>query len=310
MDAPSDRAIRPWVLAVSCNKGGVGKTTVASNLALYLRALREDLPILIVSLDDQRTLDRMFSIGALDRGAKNLKHAWAERSFSSVIRLGEYGVHYVPAPTDVSRLKARAGDPHALRRLIDHTEWGGIVILDTKSDLEALTKNAFQAADRILVPIADHASLDEAAKVMRILEQSRIGADKARVLLTLVDRRTKLGDPARPLVETLEAAVAENGWSRYETTISRSPRVEMLNSGTDKPKSILHHGRGTAVHGQLRALAEEVLVELDASGRLAAPRPTRRAAAPRLKPSARTRKPKPKPPKSWADELFGVFFNR
>jgi cellulose biosynthesis protein BcsQ len=41
------------VLAVVSNKGGVGKTTVATNLAVYLRAMREDLPILLIGLDDQ-----------------------------------------------------------------------------------------------------------------------------------------------------------------------------------------------------------------------------------------------------------------
>ena len=50
------------VLTVTSNKGGVGKTTLATNLAVYIRALREDLPILVVGLDDQTMIDRMFAL--------------------------------------------------------------------------------------------------------------------------------------------------------------------------------------------------------------------------------------------------------
>jgi hypothetical protein len=57
------RKKRPFkVLTVTSNKGGVGKTTISTNLAVYFRALREDLPILILGMDDQSQLDRMFAL--------------------------------------------------------------------------------------------------------------------------------------------------------------------------------------------------------------------------------------------------------
>ena len=329
MDAPPSVARRPFVLTVSSNKGGVGKTTVASNLAVYLRALREELPILIASLDDQRTLDRMFAIGphaGRESASANLKHAWVERSFDSTIRLGEYGVHYVPAPPDVSLLKSRAGDPTTLSRMIARMTWDGIFILDTKSDLEALTLNAFHAANRILIPVADWASLEEAAKTFRILEVAGLDVAKARVLLTLVDRRTRIRESSKPLVDRLREEIRSRGWPMYETQISRSPRVETLNSGTAKPLSILHHARGTAVHGQLRALAEEVLAEMGASERLPelselraseleardsdleanADRAVRKEDA--FERFGRTERAARE--KSWTEEILGVFFRR
>ena len=253
------------MLAVSSNKGGVGKTTVAANLAVYLRALHEDLPILIFSLDDQGVIERMFGFEGEPIGEGNLKHGWAERSFERLIHMGQYGVHYVPSAPDTALLKARAEDPQTLRRILEHTEWPGLVIIDTKSDLEALTRNALHAADRVIVPVADWTSLEEAGKVFAILANAG-HASRARVLLTLVDRRTHIETTGEELSARLREEVRKRGWAIYETSLSRSPRVEALNSESGRPLSVLHHARGTSVHRELRALAEEVARDLALPG--------------------------------------------
>lgn len=270
MTAPPSAPERTRVLAVSSNKGGVGKTTIATNLGIYVRALREDLPVLIVGLDDQRTIDRMFGLRDPEPGDPNLKHGWAERSLASAIQVGEYGVHFVASPPDVGLLKSRAEDPLTLSRIIAQTRWPGLVILDTKSDLEALTLNAYGAADRIVVPVADAASLEEAEKVFRLLERRGFGADRARVVFTLVDRRTRAVAGGKHLFRELVEETQRRGWPYYKTYLSRSPRVEALNSGTGRPLSILHHAQGTAAHTQMRQLALEVLHDLDLSERLPA----------------------------------------
>jgi cellulose biosynthesis protein BcsQ len=244
------------VIAVVSNKGGVGKTTVATNLAVTLRALHEELPILLVTLDDQSTVERMFRIGP--KPARGLKHAFAERDLASVIELGQYGVHFVAPPSDLEALKLRALEPLALRRLLDTLRWEGVILLDTKSDLEALTRGALAAADLAILPVADQASFEEAEKAFALLDQNGGRPGRGRVLITLVDRRTKLDASGRDLYERLAAAVDAAGWPRFATYLSRSPRVEALNSGADRPRPILHEARGTAVHRQLRELAEEV----------------------------------------------------
>jgi cellulose biosynthesis protein BcsQ len=268
---PKAPALGP-VLAVSSNKGGVGKTTVAANLAVFVRALREDLPVLLVGLDDQLVLDRMFALRPLLPGEGNLKHGWAERSLSRVIQLGQYGVHFVPSPPDLTLLKARAEDPRTLRRILTATDWPGLVILDTKSDLEALTLNAYHAADRILMPVSDWSSLEEAGKAIGILERAKLGVDRARLVLTLVDLRTRLEGEGLHLVDRLLDEIERRHWPCYTTHLSRSPRVETLNSGQETPLPILHHARGSIVHSQMRDLASEVLADLG----IAAPE-TRRA---------------------------------
>ena len=95
------------------------------------------------------------------------------------------------------------------------------------------------------------------------------------MILTLVDLRTKLEGAGLHLVDRLLDEIERRGWPCYTTHISRSPRVEMLNSGHAAPLSILHHARGSIVHSQMRDLAVEVLADLG----LAAPEPGRVAAS-------------------------------
>ncbi len=271
MPSPAEFAQRAPVVAVSSNKGGVGKTTLAANLAVYVGAMRDDLPVLIIGLDDQRTLDRMFAIEPPSASDRNLKHAWSARDLRPSIRAGHYGVHFVPSPPDVASLKARAEDPRILARMLERADWPGLVLLDTKSDVEALTRSAWYAADRVLVPVSDWSSLEEAGRVLDLVEHTGSGADRVRLVFTLVDRRTKVGGVEELLLRRLVDAAYDRGWRYYKTHISRSPRVEALNSGGDRPLSILHHGRGTAVYTQLRELALELLDDLGLAGQCATP---------------------------------------
>ena len=260
------------VVAVVSNKGGVGKTTVATNLAIYLRALHEDLPVALLTLDDQSIVERMFRLAPAAPGAGNLKHGWSERCFDRVLELGQYGIHFVPPPPDTGPLKSRAQDSRTLARILAATQLGGVWLVDTKSDLEELTRNALFASELVILPVADQASLEEAGKALTLMERDGGRPERGRVLLTLVDRRTRIDDAKRDLEQRLAAAVDAEGWPRFETSLSRSPRVEALNSATGTPRSILHHAKGTAIHRELRELAEEVGKLLDLGAPEAPPR--------------------------------------
>jgi cellulose biosynthesis protein BcsQ len=235
--------------------------------------------MLVVALDDQSTVERMFRFPSSRPSGGNLKHGWAERSLDRVIQLGQYGIHFVSPPPDTSPLKSRAEDPQTFRRILAQTDFDGVVILDTKSDLEALTQNALHAADLIILPVADWGSLEEAGKLLQMLARPHFSQVRRRILLTLVDRRTRVGADGRYLHDRLIDAIDERDWPRFENYLSRSPRVEALLSASEAPGSILHHARATQVHGQMRGLAEEVAKCLDLGPVLSAagrpPRPVR-----------------------------------
>ena len=251
------------VLTVTSNKGGVGKTTVATNLAIYLRALREDLPILLIGLDDQPMLERMFAIDEAASG-ESLLTALRRGNLSFAIQMGQYGVNYIPSSPDIAELKREIEDCFQLQRVLQRTDWSGLVIIDTKSDLEILTQNAIAASDLALVIVSDHASLLEAQKVFDLLEEWYLPRDRARILLSLVDLRIKYDGENRDVLALLLAEIRRRGWPLFETFISRSPKIESLYTNPEKRAvSILHGAPRSLIHNQMHHLAQDVLSAMD-----------------------------------------------
>ena len=262
------RAERPFrVLTVTNNKGGIGKTTIAANLAVYLRALREDLPILILGLDDQTTLDRMFELGPQPAGG-DVTSALRAGTFAPVIRLGQYGVHYVPSCRDVSIPKRFVEQPFFLQMVLQHTGWRGLVILDTKSDFEILTRNALAASDLALVVVKDRPSLVEAEKVYAQLEAWGRPRESARVVLSMVNLRVKYDAPGKPdILALLLSEIRRRGFPLLESFISCSPKVESLCTNPEATVlPVLSAAPNSLVHRQLHHLAHDVLKLLEQVG--------------------------------------------
>lgn len=260
-----DEDPRPFrVVTVTSNKGGVGKTTVAANLAVYFRVLREDLPVLVVGFDDQSILDQMF---ALESGRPDVTLASAIRmgNLNSAIRLGQYGVHYIPSSEDLFDLKRRIEDPFCLQQVLMRTGWQGLVVIDTKSDLEILTQNALAASDLAIVVVADRPSLRQAERVYELMKSWGRPLERARVLLSMVDLRIKYDrGQTQDILGLLVSEVRRRGFPLFESFLSRSPLVASLYSNPDeRVRSILHGAEGSIVRRQMQHVADDVLRQLE-----------------------------------------------
>jgi len=222
--------------------------------------LREDLPVTIASFDNHFSVDAMFAIGRT-RGV-SVAGLFAGAAAGELAQLGEYGVQFLASER---RLEPPDDDLLHLSRVLAHADLPGILVLDTRPVLDYFTRCALAAADLVIVPVKDRPSLTNASSVRAALCEA--GGEGARMWLlpSLIDARLKLREGIG-LHEFLTFSARERGHQVLDIAIAKSPKVEGLATGfSRRVHPVLTHGRGTAVHRQLRALADFVLKQFEAA---------------------------------------------
>jgi len=219
------------IITVANQKGGVGKTTTAINLATALAAIGER--VLLIDLDPQGNASTGLGIDRRERSVSSYDVLTGHSSIEqAAMQTAVPGLSIVPSTLDLLGIEMEiANAPDRVLKLRNalraHAQQSGAftyVLIDCPPSLNLLTLNSMAAADSVLVPLqCEFFALEGLSQLLATVDQMRGSVNPALsiqgIVLTMYDGRNNL---ANQVVEDVRAHMGEKV---YETVIPRNVRV-------------------------------------------------------------------------------------
>jgi len=252
------------VIAVANQKGGVGKTTTAVNLAACIAAMGRR--VLLFDLDPQANATSGVGLEKIE-GASAYRPLLGDGPLIEKIQRTTFErLEVIPSEVDLcgADLELARSENHLLRvaqalQPVLESQRFDLVLIDCPPSLGILTLNAFAAADALLVPLqCEYYALEGISMMRRVLNQLQQSGVNPRlqwlgVVMTMFDGRTNLSQ------QVVGEVRKHFGPLVFDTVIPRSTR---LAEAPSFGKPILYYDKHSAGAAAYELLAQELLTRL------------------------------------------------
>jgi chromosome partitioning protein len=247
--------MKQTIIAVINQKGGVGKTTTAVNLAAQLASSR--MPVLLVDLDPQGNATSGLGLPK-DTAATSYEVLFGRATLDqAVLPSKREGLHVLPANSNLAAAEMELVDQpnreFALQQALQ-VNTCPYVIIDCPPALGLLTINALTAAHSILIPVqSEYYALEGLGQLLATIQRVRQSINPSLellgVLMTMYDKRTSLSE------QVMHELQQHFGDKLFKTVIPRNIR---LAEAPSFGKTIFEHDRWSKGARAYKQLAKEV----------------------------------------------------